>query len=133
VEIRNLFETIARDFPNLNPKFFIDTLGRLLEQLLEDTIRQAGTFESIASFTDVQNLANAIPGLLDAVTTAVPELQGLVLQQLPAPFVGKGPGSEALRQIDEVGGTAQLGGIFVMSAGCIGAEGVVLPANWLGR
>jgi hypothetical protein len=102
VEIRNLFETIARDFPNLNPKFFIDTLGRLLEQLLEDTIGQAGTFESIASFTDVQNLANALPGVLDQITTAVPELQGLALQQLPAPFVGKGPGSEALRQIDQV-------------------------------
>jgi hypothetical protein len=102
VEIKNLFETIGRDFPNLNPKFFVDTLGRLLEQLLEDTIGQAGTFESLASFTDVQKLSNALPGVLDAVTTAVPELQGLALQQLPAPFVGKGPGSEALRQIDQV-------------------------------
>lgn len=102
MEIKNLFESIARDFPNLDPKVLINILGRLLEELLDVALGQAGTFESLASFTDVQQLAAALPGVLDAVTTAIPELQGLLLQQLPAALVGSGSGSELLRQLDQV-------------------------------
>jgi hypothetical protein len=109
VEIKNLFETIGRDYPNLDPKVFVDNLARTLDQLLSDTLGQANTFESLASFTDVQKLSTALPGVLDAVTTAVPELQGMALKQLPGPIVGGKPGSEVLRQIDQVGGYVHCG------------------------
>lgn len=108
VEIRNLFEALARDYPNLEPKAFIANLGRLLDQLLSDVLGQSNTFESLASFTDVQRLAGALPGVLDAVTNAVPELQSMVVQQLPGAFGGgKGPRNEVLRQIDQVGAQAR--------------------------
>ncbi|WIA10944.1 hypothetical protein OEZ85_011107 [Tetradesmus obliquus] len=102
VEIRNLFEALTRDYPNLEPKAFIANLGRLLDQLLSDVLGQSNTFESLASFTDVQRLAGALPGVLDAVTNAVPELQSMVVQQLPGAFGGgKGPRNEVPRQIDQ--------------------------------
>jgi hypothetical protein len=78
---------------------------RTLDQLLEDTMLEADTFEALANPSDVRTLSGAMPDVLDGVAKAVQQASEVARHLLPSSIVGGEDNARMaarMEQIDQV-------------------------------